>query len=233
MTSPLPRARRARRTTLAAPLLALSLVAALGACSGSEDGSGGGSDLLTEAEAGEALLTLEDVGEGFEEVTPEDDDEEETGLGCLDAIELADADADVEAEAQFDATNDVGLPSVLSSVASFEEQGALEDALESFRSALEDCTSVDETDADGTRFTLDIATDDTAAEGVDEQLNLVATGTVLAGELEVPFGFWVSVVRIGNDGAFVGYVDVDASAGEQRIAELTGLAVDKLTAVAG
>lgn len=222
--------RTTRRTAALTLTLALPLALTLSACSGDEAAA---PDLLTQAEADQALLTLEDVGEGFEEVEPEDEDDADAGLGCLDAVELDEADADVEAEAQFDATNEFGLPSVLSSVASFSAQSTLEDALESFRSALEDCTSVDETDEDGTRFTLDVATDDTATDGVDEQLNLVATGTVFAGGLEVPFGFWVSVVRIGNDGAFVGYVDVESSSGQDRVAELLEVQVEKLAEVAG
>jgi hypothetical protein len=223
----------ARRAALAAPLVALALLGS--ACSGGDgDPAEAEAELLTEAQATEALLTLEDVGEGFTEVEPQDDEEEESsgGLGCLDDIQFDEVDADVEVEAQFDATNDLAVPSVFSSVASFADQAVLETALEDFRAVLEDCTSIDETDENGTRFTLDVATDDTAADGADEQLNLVATGSIVAGPTEVPFGFWVSIVRIGNDGTFVGYVDTDTSAGEGRIAELTATAVEKLTAAA-
>lgn len=221
-----------RRLSLAcAPLL---LAAALSACGG--DGSGNGSDgatVLSDAQAEEALLTQADVGDEFSEV-PDEEDDDETTLGCLDEIEgITDEDAaEAEAEVTFEAVGETGLPTISSGVASFASEQELADAFDAIRAALADCTSIEETDEDGLRTFLELSTDEEqVSDSVDDQINIDAVGSISSGQFEAPLGFYVSMVRIDNNAAFVLYGDLSDVEPDTRD-DYVESAVDRLTAVA-
>src|SRR5689334_3441935 len=89
--------------------LTLVAVAALSGCGSGSDG-GGSADVLTKAEAKDALLSLDELGDGFK-VAPDDDDEDDSSMGCLDDFEGVDKVVDEparEAEQDYEADDEIG-----------------------------------------------------------------------------------------------------------------------------
>lgn len=201
------------------PAAALALV--LAACGGGDGGGGGeaGGDQaerLTAEQATSALLTADNVGDVFEE-QPEDDDEDEGGLGCLDAVAGDDADdAPVSEERYFEAQNDFETPTIGHNVASYDAVEDAEAAKDRFAEALEGCTEVDEVDDEGTRTRLELETQREVTDGldVDDQVSVEALGDISSEGFELPVGFWFSAVRVDNHVSLVFVADLDTSFGE-------------------
>ena len=205
----------------------------LAGCGGGGQGSGAGeSGLLTDEQATSVLLTQANVGDAFVEA-PEDDEDDEGGLGCLDGLgdENSD-DAPVSEERSFNAKTDFETPTVGHSIASFETTGEAEDALQRFADALQGCTEVDEVDAEGARTQLEIETNDDTDEGldVDDQVNVTATGEIASQGFEFPIGLWFSATRVDNHISLIFLVDLGTTFGEYR-EEYVKVAVDRLRAV--
>lgn len=225
-----------RRTRLLPAALALGL--ALTACGGDSDDDGTEPDptsqVLTQESADGALLTLDDVGEGFVDSTQPDDDED-SDLGCLSGIDdLDDLDAETEAEVSFDAETDGSLRSVLSGVKSFEDTATVTDALETFRTAVEGCDEVNVTDPTGFNLALTVTVDEGAEIGdVDDQVRLTGTGQVSTGPTET-YSYDLAFVasRVDNNLSVVGVIDFGAP-GEAVVDALTETAIERLNDAIG
>ncbi|MDO9496580.1 MAG: hypothetical protein Q7J48_12830 [Nocardioides sp.] len=225
-----------RRTRLLTT--AVVLAAVLTACGSGDDDPGNESaatpEVLTQESADSALLTLDDVGEGFTESTKPDDDDD-SDLGCLSGInDLDNLESDTRAEVSFDADGDTALRSILSGVSSFEDTATITDAFDDFRSGVEDCDAVDITDPDGFRITLDVTVDDGDNLGdVDDQIRLTGTGEVSSGPTETyPYALAFVASRIDNNLSMVGLIDF-GEPGEDIIDTLTETAVERLNDAIG
>lgn len=178
---------------------------------------------LTEEEARDAVLTLEDLSTEFV-VSPEDDDDSDADLGCFGEIgedlddDLGEDEADDESNdiaADYEADGDFGLPLVSQYISADAEgadhAGAIMDRLvEEF----ETCTSIDETD-DGVRMQLDLSTDaDAWADGADQQVNIVATGTMGTEGLTFPMTFHMTFVRVDDMVTMLMFFDMAREAGD-------------------
>ncbi|SDO66103.1 hypothetical protein SAMN05192576_0213 [Nocardioides szechwanensis] len=226
-----------RRTRLLTAALTLGL--ALTACGGnSEDDENEpdpASQVLTQELADGALLTLDDVGEGFVDSTQPEDDED-SDLGCLSGID--DLDAGTKAEVSFDAEGNAEtggvLRSVLSGVKSFDDTATVTDALKAFRTAVESCDEVNVTDPTGFNLALTVTVDDGDEIGdVDDQVRLTGTGQVSTGPTET-YSYDLAFVasRIDNNLSVVGVIDLGAP-GEAVIGALTGTAIERLNDAIG
>ena len=223
--------RRTRRgVTAAAIVLGLT---ALTACSGGGNGSGPDVQRLTEDEATAALLTETNVGEQYRVTESDEEDDDDSSFGCMDAVgDMEENDAPVEVERDFEFVNEFGLPTIGSQVASYDAVGDATDAFDRVRSALDDCNEVDETDADGARVQLDLTIDDeSSTTEADDQLNLVATGTISSEGMEFPFGLSYSAARVDNHVTAVAIAELGNEVGASMDDYLTA-AVDRLNAVA-
>lgn len=187
--------------------------------------------VLSQDEVELALLTAADIGTGFTETETDDaaeaDDSESGDFGCLSELEDLDAltDPETEAEVAFDDGSGV---SVASSVASFADPEALSQELASIRDSLEGCTSVD-TEQDGVQISLTVSVDEERADStVDEQLNIIASGTGLSEGLEIPVALGFSFARLENNLTLVGVLEFGGSG---RLFAYTETAVAKLDAV--
>lgn len=228
------KARFARRR----PLIAVAALAAMcgvlvGCGGGSGDGEGGSSVVvLTNDQIEKALLTLDNMPDGWT-TSSEDHDDDEDAPGCLANLDDVDsaADSEADAEAEFEVDDDFGLPALANSVASFKTDREVSDAMDAMRDAFSDCNHLEYTDPDdGTEIVLDFSTDDEkSTSDVDDQFNLEATGSISAG-LEFPFGLWLSVVRVDNHTTLVMISDLSDEGGS-LLDPYVQIAVDRLVAV--
>ncbi len=219
------------RTRTAVTALTLVFVAALSGC-GADDGESPSVTVLTKEQATEALLSLDNFEDGFK--VAEDDDEDDSSMGCLDDFESIDDvvnEPAVEAERDYEADTEISLPGVFSAVASFDTDAPAKKGMSEVRKALADCTEVAETDDDGSRFELTIATDDEKAGAeADDQVNLSATGTVTVQGLTLPMAVHLSIIRVGNHVTMSGIVTMGEDA-RSDADEIAAAALARLVAV--
>lgn len=209
-------------------LLAISVLASVASsCGAGEDDA----DVLTDAQAADALFTLDNLGEDWIEST-DDDDDDASGLGCLEGVASGPAvRAKTEQERGFEMV-EAGLPAVVHLVESHSSVATASKGIDRLRNGLEDCQVVESTDDDGTTVRLEVAVDtDKTSDMADEQINLAATGTVNSDGFELPMGLWISVVRIDNHVTLVSYADLDAESGEGPSDHYARVATERLAAV--
>lgn len=213
------------------PLAMGALLLALAGCgdSDSEEDTGGdsggetGATVLTDEQASSALLTIDDVPEGFAE---DEDENEDDQLGCLDVIsDLTEADADTEAESQF-ATEDGGV-GIISGIKSYEADVDATEELADFGEEISECTSVDETQ-DEIRAQLDVTSD-----VADDEISVEVSGTVSGATIEtLPYDLVLTATRVDNNLAIVGAFEL-AEAGVVAEADaLNQTVLDRLTEAA-
>jgi len=184
---------RIRRTTSAASVLVLAL--ALAGCGGGEDEA----KPLTQEQITSALISTDDIGDEFQVM--EEDEDDDTDLGCLGAVDDIDdgfPGAEHSAEVSIEASTDGNVPEVGNQINTFTDEAAATKALDDFAASLDGCDSVQETSDDVT-FDLEIETDDSPLSGdVDQQLDIDVEGTVASGEVEFPLSQRVRFMRIGS-----------------------------------
>ena len=210
-------------------------LAGLTAC-GSDDDPG----KVTSEDLGPAVLTVEDLSDEFQ-VDPETDSGEDGGmdLGCLDLSELKKGpgdlgrnndDTDDENGAQFEASEDPGMPAVFHAVKAFPSQARAEQLLDKVAEILEDCHEIESIE-EGTTWQLDVELDRSAwARGADEQLNVIATGTSSTDEFQLPVNMSMSLVRIENAVSMLMFLDfAEDTVGAPR--KLTSATAARLQAI--
>jgi len=203
--------------------LTLVAVAVLSGCGSGSDAGGDSAKVLTKTQAKDALIGLDELGDGFR--VAKDDGDDESSMGCLDKFEGVDKvvkKPKTDVEVDYEADTDIALPGVFTGLASFDSVAEAEKGMDEVRKALEDCTAVDETDKDGAHFKLTIASDDDkAGPQADEQINLSATGTLATDGITVPMAVHFAMIRIDNHVAMTGLATVseDARADADEIAE--------------
>lgn len=218
---------------------ALVLAAALAGCGSDSDSKDKGESkdsapkvsALTTAEATTALMTVGNLGGQFEE-NPNADHTTKSP-GCLAALDPFTDDTEAPTDAVRDfATSSNESVAITSQVQSFDSVEDAEDAVETFRTAMKDCTAIDETDAGGVSYKLTVDTDDEKTDDdVDEQINVIGYGSGADASGEVPFGFQLAAVRVGNS---VSIVTLAAQTEEPPgdFTELIQVVADRLEAVA-
>ncbi len=202
------------RWALSLTALALTSLAACGGggSDGSSEETGSEStelEVLTAEQAEQALLSETAMGPDF--ATAASEDSEDGAPGCLAALDdLDDIGSETEAEAQYASTSEVGLPSVEHSVFSYTEIDPISARIEEVSTALEGCTTVNDTDEKGTAYLLDVTVStETTSEGADEQITVAAAGTITTAEgQEIPLGVYMSSVRVENHVSVVVYTDI-------------------------
>jgi hypothetical protein len=237
---------------LAAGLLALTLTTALAACaddaeptessesSESSEPTESGEEStelepLTDEQVQQALLSETVMGPDFTGAVPEEE-EDNPAPGCLAALDdLDDLGAETEAKIEYTSTSEVGAPTLEHSVFSYTETDPITERIEQISTALDGCTSVQETDEEGTEYDLDVAMEtEVTAEGADEQITLQAIGTVGAEGQEFALGVYMSSVRVENNVSVVIYSDIpeDEAASASDFEAYVNAATERLVTVA-
>jgi hypothetical protein len=165
------------------------------------------------------------------------EDSDEGAPGCLAALDdMDDIGAETEAEVEYSSTSEVGLPSVEHSVFSYTEVDPISARIEEVSTALEGCTTVEDTGEDGTAYLLDVSVStETTSEGAEEQITVAAAGTITTAEgQELPIGVYMSSVRVENHVSVVVYTDIpeDEAATSAAFEAYVNAGADRLAAVA-
>lgn len=230
-----------QKNSLAVGLLVLALTTLTScgddAADDSSDGSGEAAELevLTDEQADQALLSETVMGAEFTAGEPSEDSEE-GAPGCLAALDdLDDIGAETEAKVEYTSTSEIGLPTLEHDIFSYTDIDPISTRIEEVSTALDGCTSVEETDEDGTEYALDVSlSTDTTTENADEQITLQAVGTIVSGGQEIPLGVYMSSVRVENHVSVVVFTDIpeDPDASAASFEEYVNAGADRLAAVA-
>jgi len=220
---------RIRRLASAALLVTF---ATLTACGGdSEDKSGAKSSVLTAEQVEAAVITLADLGPGFEANSDDDDDDgDDSGFGCLNFDSVQKIKSDQKAEGDYQSTSDVGTPLVFSKIGSFGDENDAAQVLTNLRDAVDGCEAVDDTKDGGLSVNLKVSVDnETAGAEATEQVNMIATGTGSIQGITFPLGIRMTLIRIGHHITGIAYVGMGADVAADGEA-LTDLALARLVA---
>ncbi len=204
--------------SLAATALLLALAATAGCSSSSAGGAEGeGAEqvtVLSKDQLQDVLLDATSLAGSWN--VDEDDEEDDTELGCLTDIgDLGSkaTKAKHKAEISLSSEGDSGLPAVGHSVGSYESVAQAQENLDQLTDALDGCHSVEEKDADGTQMKLSIDTDtEKSVSDVDQQVNVTAVGSAGNEVLSLPIAFRYSIARIDNHLSLLFYADLTDSA---------------------
>lgn len=202
----------------------------LAGCGGSDAGSD--AKALTKGQATAALLTIEDLPPGF---TQADDSGADQGdqVGCLKATDaLFDLELDTDVRRNFDSEQtDGSAAGVVNKVSSDADTGTITAAVSDLGKAIATCESVDETDDQGYRVNLEIASNETTTtDAADQQVNFSATGTISGNDTSFPYRVSFVVTRVDNSLAVVAAYEVGQSSSGivGKLADLNTVVVDRL-----
>lgn len=202
------------RLCLAAAAVAASSILIGCGSDGASEASDGGAKVLSKDQAKSAVLSLENLGNGWERTDSggsDDEDSDDEGLGCLTGLNQTRENANTKAEQEFQPSAGASMISLGSMVSSFDSEDEVIDRMASLREILAGCTSIKEGDASST-IELALVTDETKTHPeADEQLTLRATGSASAEGMKVPMAMAITVARVDNNVAFLAYQDMAAT----------------------
>jgi len=230
-------------------LLSLGLVA----CGDSEDSAGpDGADpsastslpdgILSPDELRTALIVSADVPSDYEEVEPEDDQEDDSDLfdgTCLEGVQDFDdqvgSEPASEAKTEFSHQDGDGEAQILSGIGAFADEDALRDGITAFGDSLAACTSVTRTDDDGVTYDFEVTTDDdVTVSGADQQLFVTLEGTITAGPEGLRLSFGILLTRTGPYAARIGTAELGSDHGlSDQITALAALQSERLVDLLG
>lgn len=240
MTTPL-----LRRAGAAASALAVSLV--LVACGGDTDTNTSSPSTTstpsqaavpTEDDLAAALLTADDVPDGYTEAAPDESDNSTVFDGtCLadvaDFKEQVGSDPVSEAKTEFTTQDASGQAQISSGISVYDDQAAVDAAFGAFYDSVKDCTNLSFTDDNGVAYEITVAIDDTVSlDGADQQLGITLDGTVTVGEQMLPIAFVFLLAQEGAATSAVGTSEIGGSYGiNDEVETLAQTQADRLADV--
>lgn len=197
------------RRVLSALAISSGLVLTLGACAEVP---------LTGVEVHQATLTPDNLGDSFQ-ARPAGESLTD-GLGCLERLPELTADLPSgmpdpasQHTSEYVATAGIGVPAVLSSVASFRTVNQAKKALKVLHDRAQDCPRVS-ADIKGVRTDLQVSTKQSPKPAeADGVLYVNATGTTTSGNDTLPVGLWIVAQRHEENISLTGYLAVGKDKG--------------------
>lgn len=218
------------RSIASACCVVLFGVASLSACGSDDDAS--------DADLAKALLVADDLSNDFRISDDDDDDDsDDASWGCLldfadDLEEQAGSDKDDsdDIEISLEAAIEPGMPAVMEEIGRVDSVDEARDGLTKIADLVGKCHSVDSTDDDGANWKFTVDSDRVAwADGVDQQVNVLAAGSVSTQGLELPVALSFSVVRIEDVVTMVMFLDMAEDIDAAR-RDVVNVAVERLHA---
>lgn len=172
----------------------------------------------------DALLVSEDLSDEFRVSTDEDDgDDTSPEWGCLLDFEndLDEAGGDDDSDdddisVSLEPHSEPGMPGVIESITRSDDEEEAEQALAAIAELMSRCHSVDADDGDA-RWQFTVESDRVAwADGVEQQVNMLATGTATFASIEIPVSMSFSLMRVDNVTTMVIFMDMASDIEEAR-----------------
>lgn len=184
---------------------------------------------LSQEQLDQAVLQPENFSEAWTS-EPGDEEPASTGLGCWSDIDALTDSVPEQAKSAVEISyGDAALPALESEVSAYADEDQLTTLFDDFQAAVAECSTISGTDEDGLTWAVSINSDDTATEGVDDQVNLAGSGTVSNGDQSFDVYLYATFVRRGANLMTVSATDsVDRGAewGNWRV-----VALDRFVAV--
>lgn len=235
---------RRLRSTLVASVTLLAVAAGASAC-GDDSSDDDADDTRSEStsdtsgtlsadQVDEAVISLDNLGDGWTEEDVDPDDEDEDGPGCFGEIGRITEDVDPEEKAERKyGYGDQGMPQLNTKISSFDDPDLVADLFDQVEKAAEACTSIDYTEGEWTydldmRTLTDLPLDDI---DIDDQFSFVASGTLTSGSQTADMYLYYTMVRVGPTVASIATTGLEDVASEQQ--ELVKVGAARLAAVAG
>ncbi len=196
--------------------------------------------ILSPDELRTALIASADIPSDYEEVEPEDDEEDSDLFDgtCLEGVQdfsdQVGSEPVSEAETEFSHQDGDGEAQILSGIGAFADQQALTEGITAFGDSLAACPSVTRTDDDGVTYDFEVAADDeVTVAGADQQLYVTLDGTITAGPEGLRLSFGILLTRIGPYAARVGTAELGSDHGlAEQITALATLQTERLVDLA-
>ena len=231
-----------RHSALAVPALLLVIAAGATACGDDSSGddaddtrdrsSGDTSGTLSADQVEQAVLSLDNLGEGWkEEDVDDDEDDDEDGPGCFGEISKVTEDLDpVEKAEKKYGYGDQGLPQVNTKVSTFDDADTVAGLFDEVEKTAEGCTDITYSE-DGFDYDLDVRTlTDLDLDDIDDQFSLTASGTITSGDDSGKMYLYYTMVRVGPTVASIATTGLQDVNTEQQQVVKVGAA--RLVAVA-
>jgi hypothetical protein len=192
--------------------------------------------VVNEEKGRAALLSLKDLGRGYEKRVPDDKGDNE-GLDCLSraARDFDAVDGATEIEVEFrkpGPAGTIGEVSVLSGFSSFADPDRAETTLDELRGAMQDCRSA-EYEEGGTSVHFDISvSDDQVLDALDQQVNVTLDGEITSGEAVLPLVIELRYFRIANHGGTLSVSLLNAPDQATEVDRLVDLGAKRFVKVA-
>lgn len=165
----------------------------------------------------DALLVSDDLSDEFKVSDDSDDGEEDETpqWGCLldfeedlDRAGGSDDSGDDDISVSLEADSEVGMPGVIENIVLSDDEDEAKAAMAAIAEMMGRCHSVDSDDGD-THWQFTVDSDGVAwADGVDQQVNMVATGTASFSSIEIPMSMSFSLMRVDNITTMVLFMDM-------------------------
>lgn len=190
--------------------------------------------ILDEEELTRALLTEDTVGAGFVAERFGWNINDTGWPGCLEPLNgITYFSAPTrEVLVGIHADTDQNFPVIMSAAAAFSTEKEAADALPALRDKLADCTTIEVVE-NGTRFDLRVTREDERGpRAVDDQVNVLARGSMHVEGGNVPLSFGFSVARVENNVVLSGFLTARSGSVSTETAAVLDAAVARLVAVA-
>ncbi len=188
------------------------------------DAAGVASDPGGKDDSGHPLVRADDLGRGYRDDPAPGKDDDLTRAGCLSALELFGSGASRRSTVTFATDNPFRSPIVKHTVLEFGDADGAGRALARWHDTAAACDAVRFAQDDAV-LRLDVTTDtDRHGKAVTEEVNLIATGEVDSGSVDIGVSQWASVARVRDHLSVVHVLDFnhrDAVEEGRRIARLT------------
>lgn len=184
---------------------------------------GEGDESVSRDDLRSALLVADDLGDAFAVSDDDGASGDDLEWGCLfdfeEDLEAAAGDDEGAADitASFETSHEPNMPGVIEYLVLADTEDDAEQALSKVADMIGRCHSVDSDDEDGTHWHFSVDSDRVAwANGVDQQVNMTATGTVGLSGLEIPISMTFSLMRVERVTVMVVFMDMASDVEQAR-----------------
>ncbi|CAN5630565.1 hypothetical protein BH11ACT8_BH11ACT8_16050 [soil metagenome] len=195
---------------------------------------------LTEAQLTSALLSPDDVPDGYAQSDAGDTEDSTVFDGtCLADVSQFDDQVgdqpDATSKTEFTLDEDAGQGAISASLSTYPDADKVTAAMGAFYDSVTGCTNLSFTDDQGLSYDIDVSIgDEVTIDGADQQLRIGLTGSIGTSGQSLPIDFAFLVVQEGSSISTVGTSEVGKDYGiNDRVDDFAQTQADRLADLAG